>query len=131
MDWFKVYHGNKRDNKRRNTKKDLDTKLLNQEIDDKNQQFHKRLEALQDKYNLLSLMVTCTCIVCRYSLYAAQNQIAQPDVQKKGYIFYPGKEHCWVTVVSLGVLLGMESPGKLIMKAPSYRGHIEVCTPAV
>lgn len=62
----------------------------------------------------------------RYLLYAAQNEIPQSDVKKKGYIFYPGLEHyCELFIVLM--LLGMESPGKLIMKAPSYKGHIEVC----
>jgi len=63
---------------------------------------------------------------CRYLLYAAQNEITQPDIKKKGYIFYPGLEQYHELLVVL-VWLGMESPGKLIMKAPSYKGHIEVC----
>ena len=49
VEWFKIYHGNKVDNKRRDAKKELDTKLLNQEIDDKNKQFHERLKSLEKK----------------------------------------------------------------------------------
>ena len=49
VEWFKIYHSNKMDNKRRAAKKELDTKLLNQEIDDKNKQFNERLKLLQKK----------------------------------------------------------------------------------
>ena len=49
VEWFKIYHGNKMDDKLRTAKKELDTKLLNQEIDDKNKQFHERLQLLQKK----------------------------------------------------------------------------------
>ena len=49
VEWFKIYHGNKIDNKRRAAKKELDNKLLNQEIDDKNKLFYERLQLLQKK----------------------------------------------------------------------------------
>ena len=43
------------DDKRKDGNTKLHTDLLNREVDDKNKQFHKRLESLQDKYSVSSM----------------------------------------------------------------------------
>lgn len=49
VEWFKSYHGNKIDNEGRKAKIELDTKLLNEEVDEKNKLFHERIRLLRDK----------------------------------------------------------------------------------
>lgn len=49
MEWFKNYHGNTIDNMGEEAKRQLDNKLLNEEVDIKNKLFHERLGLLQDK----------------------------------------------------------------------------------
>ena len=49
VEWFKSYHGSKINSEGGRAKLELDTKLLNQEIDERNKLFHKRIGLLRDK----------------------------------------------------------------------------------
>ncbi|XP_065886387.1 uncharacterized protein [Dysidea avara] len=98
VQWYKDYHGDEmrsqsEGDETKYSKSDLDVMLLNKKVDQRNVIFQQRIDQLRNKY----------------LQYAGQNDITLPDVSKKGYIFYPGRQ----------------SPGRVIMKAPSYKGHIE------
>lgn len=49
IEWFKSYHDNKIDDVGRQGKIELDTKLLNEEVDTKNKLFRERLTLLQNR----------------------------------------------------------------------------------